>query len=99
MIDDTMAAQFLHMDEAERCEAETMVSRIDTREVETVLINALVDTLSAEELDALSDFYASPRQSLLEKLPAFIDRHTPAMMEIIMRAIFPAPAPQADDLA
>jgi len=71
----------------QRAAALQRLSKLDADRVRAVLIAAMVQIYTADELAALADFYGTPtRRSIMSKLPKFDAAVTPAITEEAKRA-------------
>jgi hypothetical protein len=63
-------------------------AHLDTDELATIAIAAMVKNFNTDELNAMANFYGSPEgKSILAKYPAYIAEVMPAMFAEIQREI------------
>jgi uncharacterized protein len=89
MMDEILRAGVARLPEDRRDEVFALAkAHLDTEELATIAIAALVKNFNTDELNAMANFYGSPEgKSILAKYPAYIAEVMPEMLAEVQREI------------
>ncbi len=71
-----------------RAEAKETLAAINPAPLEAIIMDAMIQTFTLDEINAMRAFYASPEgRSILKKMPQFTNAYMPKMMEEVQRIV------------